>query len=822
MGKVNLVIPTATTNMITNPSGEGIGGYGASTGWTGVGTMLSASTLQAYLGGNSIQASLGALVGDGLYYTVDLVTGTTYTFSVYVLCVTGDLNVWFGSVAGAVLATVKVTAPNTSWVRSELSWTETGGGTVTRRLYITLANAGANTISIDAAQCEALAYATTYCDGDQPGCEWNGAPHASTSTRSAQSRAGGRVIDLDTYSITVDTLAGLGFPPHKQQARSYAIQPGGYLQGVKIQPRVITLACVTETASETAQYAALTALENALKVDAVATLQPIILQYDGNGTMVESECYYDTGLEGNLISTCYGRFILRLISYDPFWYGPGEHATTLDTNDALTMRATTARLRATGQWDDLGPPNAAGTYTSLLAIAVGPDGMVYMGGGFQNYDNIPAADRIVSYNPATGAYAALGTGMNGTVRALVVDAAGNLYAGGDFTSAGGVANTEYLARWDGANWFAVGGAVGGAPVSVDALAISPYNGYLYIAGSFTNWKGLGGAYDYLVYWDGANFFPVGDPGAGYGVGKPVAVVCRNDGDVFVGGNFTNWAGAADADYLAGWDAVTAAWYGVGTASILSGGVWALALGQDGKLYAGGAFTNAGGANGDYIACWNWGAWENLGSGLSAACNALAVGPDGVLYAGGTFTTAGGLTVTHVARWNGFAWATFDGDIPGVDYIYALAVGRADPVIKQNYNLWVGGDFGAATAAAGSVNVTNAGTATAYPRVQFYRTGGTSATLRSLRNETTGQELLFNLPLFAGETIILDLRPGAKTLTSSSRGNVLWALMPKSDLATWGLQPGVNQITCFINVAGAPSCRATMMYRDTYWAVENAV
>ena len=68
-------------------------------------------------------------------------------------------------------------------------------------------------------------------------------------------------------------------------------------------------------------------------------------------------------------------------------------------------------------------------------------------------------------------------------------------------------------------------------------------------------------------------------------------------------------------------------------------VYALAVsGSD--LYAGGAFTTAGGSAAKNIAKWNGSSWSALGSGMNSAVSALAVsGSD--LYAGGNFTTAGG-------------------------------------------------------------------------------------------------------------------------------------------------------------------------------------
>ncbi|MGB9613419.1 MAG: chitobiase/beta-hexosaminidase C-terminal domain-containing protein, partial [Candidatus Margulisiibacteriota bacterium] len=46
---------------------------------------------------------------------------------------------------------------------------------------------------------------------------------------------------------------------------------------------------------------------------------------------------------------------------------------------------------------------------------------------------------------------ALGSGMNGSVYALAVDSSGNLYAGGSFTTAGGV-SANRIAKWNGSSW----------------------------------------------------------------------------------------------------------------------------------------------------------------------------------------------------------------------------------------------------------------------------------------------------------------------------------------------------------------------------------
>ena len=46
--------------------------------------------------------------------------------------------------------------------------------------------------------------------------------------------------------------------------------------------------------------------------------------------------------------------------------------------------------------------------------------------------------------------------LNGVVLSLNTDAPGVLYVGGDFTDAGGDPNADYIARWDGQAWKALG------------------------------------------------------------------------------------------------------------------------------------------------------------------------------------------------------------------------------------------------------------------------------------------------------------------------------------------------------------------------------
>jgi len=167
----------------------------------------------------------------------------------------------------------------------------------------------------------------------------------------------------------------------------------------------------------------------------------------------------------------------------------------------------------------------------------------------------------------------------------------DVYAGGDFATAGGVAATN-IAKWDGSSWSALGSGVGGVPPgyvpSVSALAVS---------GS----------------------------------------------DVYAGGYFTT-AGGSAATNIAKWDGSN--WSALGS-GMNDGGVAALAV-SGSNLYAGGSFTTAGGSAANNIAKWDGSSWSALGSGMNNTVLALAVsGSD--LYAGGNFATVGGKVSPYIAR-----------------------------------------------------------------------------------------------------------------------------------------------------------------------------
>jgi len=98
--------------------------------------------------------------------------------------------------------------------------------------------------------------------------------------------------------------------------------------------------------------------------------------------------------------------------------------------------------------------------------------------------------------------------MDDDVWALTVDSLGDVYAGGYFTTAGGVA-ANYIAKWDGTAWSALGTGAGrqdNYTPCVWALAVDD-SGNLYAGGYFTTAGGVD--VNYIAKWDGTAWSTVG-------------------------------------------------------------------------------------------------------------------------------------------------------------------------------------------------------------------------------------------------------------------------------------------------------------------------
>ena len=290
-------------------------------------------------------------------------------------------------------------------------------------------------------------------------------------------------------------------------------------------------------------------------------------------------------------------------------------------------------------WSALGS-GMSGSVPQVSALAVsGTD--LYAGGNFTTAGGMPATN-IAKWDGS--AWSALGSGMNGDVVALAVSGT-DLYAGGWFTTAGG-APANYIAKWNGSAWSALGsGIMGGIYPNgphINALAVSGTD--LYAGGLFTYAGGV--AANHIAKWDGRAWSALG---SGIGMDGSVSALAVSGANLYAGGWITT-AGGVPANGIAKWDG--SAWSALGSGM----NYFVIRLAVSGtNLYAGGYFTRAGAVVANYIAKWNGSAWSALGSGMNSHVYALAVSGTN-LYAGGWFTTAGGVPANYTAKWDGSAWS----------------------------------------------------------------------------------------------------------------------------------------------------------------------
>lgn len=260
--------------------------------------------------------------------------------------------------------------------------------------------------------------------------------------------------------------------------------------------------------------------------------------------------------------------------------GTNSHVRTLAVDDSRNLYAggnfTTAggvTVNHVARWDGtawhpLGSGMDGYYEDSVGALAVGPDGSLYAGGPFTTVSGV-AVNCIAKWDGSN--WSALGSGMGGTVLALAFGPDGSLYAGGQFTTAGGMP-ANYIARWDGVTWHPLGSGVwGDFYPNVSVLLVGP-DGTLYAGGDFTTTGGV--AANHIAKWDGSQWSALGE-----GLNRfPLTLAMDRRGNLYAGGAFFT-AGGVFAHHIAKWDGST--WSALGSG--MHEWVWDLAADAHGYL-----------------------------------------------------------------------------------------------------------------------------------------------------------------------------------------------------------------------------------------------
>ena len=274
-----------------------------------------------------------------------------------------------------------------------------------------------------------------------------------------------------------------------------------------------------------------------------------------------------TVLDGTSASDKYILPSIALDSDDKVWTAAFKDLGDVGDRYRLTARRTTNSGSSALTFDSassMGKPSISVASVAVVPLASGK--MLTAVSGESGKNTIAYEYNGTSWSMAGGggAYGAISFGAQGfelVSNAVVVDSSGNLYAGGDFIMAGGIA-VNYIAKWNGTSWSALGT---GMSAAVHALTLD------------------------------------------------------SSGNLYAGGAFAT-AGGTTVNYIAKWNGTS--WSALGTG--MNSWVRAITLDSSGNLYAGGDFFMVGGTPANRIAKWNGTSWSALGTGMNNSVKGLTL------------------------------------------------------------------------------------------------------------------------------------------------------------------------------------------------------
>ncbi len=580
--------------------------------------------------------------------------------------------------------------------------------------------------------------------------------------------SGSTVKDLFTdYSVYVSGWTGGGMPPQQNITVPYALGDGSYFQRTVVQERVIQLACTINYGGIASTVATLhskrKAVIAAINRD-VLNSGTFTLRYSGAGaTSIDIPVRYNGGLELDMAADSpLSTFTISLLATDPFWRTSSTATETFGAVGVVSNGAYISMRDSTGVWTGLSGTNSPAAAPNSILYA---NSKLYVAAGSHLY--VRASGTWTDYT-ANAAVDCMCVGPDGTT----------IYVGGAFTTINSV-SAAYVATLSGTTF--ADPASGGTAFLAECRSLVTMGGSVYgtCFNTISKLSQLVGTVWTTIASDiSTNAPPVNTAIA---VGSAIWWIC----DDTVNDNL--WAHtSALGDQKIGYAA--------------KGSMKSL-CNSNGTIYCGGSFTSINSVTVTGLATYSGSGWSAV---ASSATTVSALAYTTTTFAGGTFAN-------YVVDTNG--WTTI-GEIPAAA-VTALAGDASN-------NLYIGYNSASnpSTGSGLTKSIVNAGDRNAYPySITVTRTGGTSATLTAITNTYTGDSLLFNYAMGNGETITINLTPGARSITSSSGANLVSQLLAGSKFTTWSVSPGTHTYNVDVTGVGSPTMAAVLKYYPTYWAAD---
>lgn len=365
--------------------------------------------------------------------------------------------------------------------------------------------------------------ATTYFDGDTRGSfnfresiveyAWLGAPMYSESVRMNTTATGGRIVNLQNeMNLQIIGIFEAGMAQPENLLDKFNTADGASLHDIINGPRKITLLGMI-SGSNTDDFARkMSALTGLFGRDVNVMRQPrtYVFQHksdrDDIGVPMTFSALFESGMNVNMTNQLTATVDITLNLLNPYFYGHDENAVVSTQPTRISNRF--FQTMPSRQDELFNPSFATNNIMQLVGelrtdslnayvtcMAIDRNGRIWIGGAFTASTLGQTLNRIAIYDPRTKTFSPVLSGavngLNGVPYSIKIAPNGDVWVGGLFTLAGGVAGTAYIAYYRTNTFVAFGGALNGL---VGTIAINPITrgvtgaGYLYevvIGGAFT-------------------------------------------------------------------------------------------------------------------------------------------------------------------------------------------------------------------------------------------------------------------------------------------------------------------------------------------------